>query len=348
MKNKKTQQMLENLGLSFMAIALAMVVAAVIMLIVGYNPLNAYAALLNGAFGSSSSFANTLSKSIPLLFTGLAFAFANKGGIFNIGGEGQLYAGAMASTIVALVMDGMPRYIVILTAVAAGILAGALVGGLIGAVKVKLQINEVIVAIMLNYIVLYFTSYLVTYPFKQEGAMTAQTVDIGSRYMFHKIIPRTQLTTTLILGIVIALLIYLFFAKTRFGYNIRAVGENRFAAQASGVPMVATAILTMAISGALSGLAGVTEVFGKTGRFIDGFSPGFGFTGIAVAVLANNHPVGVILSALLFGILEAGSMKMSYTAGISASMVNVIQGLVILFVATPNIIRYMKKRKGGR
>lgn len=344
----KQKTVLQNLLLSLGAILLSLLIAAVIMLLVGYNPAEAYAALLAGAFGSSNAIANTLSKTIPLLFVGLAVAFANQGGIFNIGAEGQLYAGAMAGTVVALAMNGMPRYVVLLAAFAAAILAGGCVGGVIGAVKMKLQVNEVVVAIMLNYIMQYFTSYIVTYPLKQEGSMTAQTVEIGERYMLRKLLPRTQLTTALLLGLLMAALMVVFFKKTRLGYNIRAVGENPFAAQAAGVPMMTTAVFTMAVSGALAGLAGATEVFGKMGRFIDGFSPGFGFTGIAVAVLANNHPAGVILSALLFGILEAGSMKMSYAAGISTSMVNVIQGLVILFVATPNIIRIVKRKKGEK
>lgn len=338
---------LKNLVLSFAAILMSLLIAAVIMLLSGYHPLEAYLALLNGAFGSKTSIANTLSKSIPLLFTGLSFAFASKGGIFNIGGEGQLYAGAMASTVTALMLQGLPAFIVLPAAVIAGFLAGALAGGMIGAVKAKLQMNEVIFAIMLNYILQYFTSFLVNYPLKEEGSMTAQTISIGEQYMFTRLIPRTQLTTALLLGIILAVIMLWFFKKTRLGFHIRAVGENKFAAQAAGIPMTVTAVLTMCISGGLAGLAGVTEVFGKTGRFIDGFSPGFGFTGIAVAVLAGNNPVAILLSALLFGILETGSMKMSYTAGISTSMVNVIQGLVILFVATPNIIRFMKIQKGA-
>lgn len=342
----KQKTVLHNLLLSLGAILCSLLIAAGVMLLVGYDPLEAYSALIEGAFGSKNAFANALSKSIPLLFTGLAVAFANKGGIFNIGGEGQLYAGAMASTVTALMMQGAPRFLVIFCSFCAGMLAGACVGAIIGAAKIKLQVNEVVVAIMLNYIIQYFTSYIVTYPLKQEGAMTAQTVDIGANYMLTKLIPKTQLTTALLVAVAAAILLFFFFKKTRAGYHIRAVGENKSAAQAAGIPMMTTAILTMGISGALAGLAGTTEVFGKMGRFIDGFSPGFGFTGIAVAVLANNHPMGILLSALLFGILEAGSMKMSYSAGISTSMVNVIQGLVILFVATPNIIRLIKRKKG--
>lgn len=329
------------------AILLSLVAAAVVMLIAGYQPLAAYQALIIGAFGSSASIANTLSKSIPLLFTGLSFAFAAKGGMFNIGGEGQLYAGAMAATLIAIMLDGMSRYLVIPLAFIAGCAAGGTVGALVGVAKSKWKVNEVIFAIMLNYILQYLTSYLVSFPFKEAGSMTAQTVRINENYMLMKLIPRTQLTTALLLGIAAALFMVWFFKRTRAGYNIRAVGENSHAARAFGVPMTFFAIMTMFASGGLAGLAGVTEVFGKNGRFIDGFSPGFGFTGIAVAVLANKNPVTILLTSFLFGALDSGAMKMSYTAGISASMANVIQGLVILFVATPEIVRMLSRERRG-
>lgn len=342
----KWKPMLTNLLLSVVAILLSLVVASVIMLAVGYNPLEAYAALYDGAFGSVNSLANTMSKSIPIMFTGLAFALANKGGLFNIGGEGQLYVGALASTATALALGSAPRFVVIPAAVLAGMLAGGLLGAFVGAVKAKLQINEVIVAIMVNYVATLFASYCVNGPMKAQDSMTAQSELLPETALFNKLIPKTQLTTALWLALIVAVALYFFFKKTRAGFNIRIVGENRFAAQAAGVNMTMVTILTMGASGAIAALAGVTEVFGKNGRFIDGFSPGFGFTGIAVAVLGNNNPFGIIMTALLFGALDAGSLKMSYVAGISANMVMVIQGLVILFVATPNIVRFMVRRGG--
>lgn len=338
--------LMRELIISFAAILLSLLAASVIMLAVGYNPLSAFSALYNGSFGSVNSIANTLSKAVPLLFTGLAFAFAYKSGLFNIGGEGQLYMGALASTAIALSMGSAPRYLVLIAAIAAAMVAGGLVGAFTGFVKAKLQINEVIVAIMLNYVATLFASYCLNGPLKAEG-MTPQTELLSEHVLFSKLVPRTQLTSALYLALVAAVIIYFFFRKTRAGYNIRAVGENRFAAQASGVQMTLTAVMAMAVSGGIAGLAGMTEVFGKYGRMIDGFSPGFGFTGIAVAMLAGNNPFGIILTAILFGALDAGSMKMSYVAGISTNMVMVIQGLVILFVATPNIVRALAGRKGA-
>lgn len=338
-KQLELKHLIRSVLTSGAAIVLSLLIAAVIMVLGGYDPLEAYAALFEGSFGSFNAIANTLSKTIPLLFAGLSFAFAIKGGLFNIGGEGQLYMGAFLSAITAIVMEGMPRYLVIPAAILAGMAGGAAVGGLIGILKAKLHINEVIAAIMMNYIALYLTSYFVNNVWMEEGSMTAQTVAISGTYMFGKLIPKTQLTTALLLGIAAAVLIHYFFKKTRLGYHIRAVGENGLAARAAGISMAGLTIAVLAASGAVAGLAGVTEVLGKSGRFIDNFSPGYGFTGIAVAVLGNNNPCSIILSALLFGILEAGAMKMSYSAGISSNMVKVIQGLVILFVATPGIIK---------
>ena len=333
---------------SFAAVVLSLLLATVVMLIAGYDPLRAFGAMLNGAFGSANAIANTLSKSIPLMFTGFAVAVANKGGIFNIGGEGQLYLAALASAVTALWLNGLPRIVVLAAAILAGMVAGGAVGALIGVIKAKMRINEVIVAIMINYIVSLFTSYMVNGPLKAENSMTAQSEAISNNYLFATIIPRSQLTTALYLGLAFAVLIFFLFRSTRVGFNIRAVGENPNAAASSGINIAATTIGVMAFSGMLAGLAGVTEVLGKYGRFIDGFSPGFGFTGIAVAVLGSNNPFGILLTSLLFGALEAGSMKMSYVANVSTNMVMVIQGLVILFVATPEIVSQLTRHKGGR
>jgi general nucleoside transport system permease protein len=345
---KRLPPLAARLLYSAAAVILSLVVAAFVMLIAGYEPIKAFGAMFNGAFGSANAVANTLSKSIPLIFTGFAFAVASKGGVFNIGGEGQLYIGALASTVTALAMNGLPRIIVLPAAILAGMLAGGALGGVIGFIKAKIHINEVIVAIMINYIISLFTSYIINGPMKAANSMTAQSEAIANVYLFAKIVPKSQLTTALFLGIGFAVLIYFIFRSTRVGFNIRAVGENPKAALSSGINVSAITIGVMVFSGMLAGLAGVTEVLGKYGRFIDGFSPGFGFTGIAVAVLGANNPFGILLTSVLFGALEAGSMKMSYVANVSTNMVMVIQGLVILFVATPEIVKWLFARRGGK
>nr|WP_325258859.1 ABC transporter permease [uncultured Oscillibacter sp.] len=329
------------------ATGLALVVSALIMLAVGYNPLAAYRSLWDGAFGSLNSIANTLSKSVPLMFTGLAVGFALKGGLFNIGAEGQLYVGALFGTCTALFLPGLPRIIMLPLIILTAFIGGMLWGSLVGVIKAKMNINEVIVAILSNYIATYLTSYIVSGPLMDEG-MIAQTPMLPKAALLSKLIPKTQLTTALLLAILLAVAIYFFYKKTRLGYNIRVVGGNPSGAEASGVNMVGTTVLTMAISGGIAGLAGITEVIGKYGRFIDGFSPSYGFTGIAVAVLGNNNPFAILLTALLFGALDAGAMKMNRVAGISSTMVMVIQGLVILFVATPGLVQWLTNLGKGR
>lgn len=335
---------LQDLFFSVIAIILSLLITAIIMLFSGYDPMEAAGAMLAGAFGSRNAVATTLGKAVPLMFVGLACAYSNKGGLFNIGCEGQLYIGGFAATVTALQMRGMPGTIVLPASFAVGMLAGGIAGGLNGFLKAKLNLNEVLVAIMLNYILRFFVSYCVHGPMQDPASSVAQTVAVGDDYMLRKLIPKSQLTTALFLAVILAVLFYVFFRKTRAGFHIRAVGENSGAAQASGIGMTWTVIMTMAVSGALASLTGITEVFGKTGKFVDGFSPGYGFTGIAVAVLGRNHPAGVLLSALLFGIMESGAMKMSYVAGVSTSMIKVMQGLVILFVATPELVSFGKGR----
>lgn len=330
--------------LSVVAMIFSFLVAAVFILLVGESPIKAYTALFQGAFGSVSAIANTLCKSIPLMFTGLGVAFAMKAGLLNVGAEGQLYIGAFTSVWVALSFPQLPGFILLPVVILIGCLGGMVWGGVVGFLKAKRGVNEVIVTIMMNYIAILLTSYLVNGPFKAKG-MVPQTDTVPAGAVLPKLIPRTQLTVAIIIAVIVVFLVYLFLNKTSIGYEIRAVGENSTAAEAGGINITKNIILTMAISGGIASLAGITEVLGKYGRFIDNFSPSYGFTGIAIAVLGRGNPVGTILTAILFGAMDAGSMRMNRVAGISGSMVNVIQGLVILFIATPQIFRLILSRK---
>lgn len=330
--------------LPVLAMIFSFLVAAVFILFMGESPIEAYEALFQGAFGSVSAIANTLSKSVPLMFTGLGIAFAMKAGLLNVGAEGQLYIGAFTSVVVALTFPTLPGYVLLPIVIIMGCIGGMIWGGVVGFLKAKRGVNEVIVTIMMNYIAIFFTSYLVNGPFKAQG-MVPQTDIVPAGAMLTNLIPRTQLTVAIIIALVVIFLVYIFLNKTTFGYEIRAVGENSTAAEAGGINITKNIILTMAISGGIAALAGITEVLGKYGRFIDGFSPAYGFTGIAIAVLGKGHPIGTILTALLFGAMDAGSMRMNRVAGISSSMINVIQGLVILFIATPQIFRLIFSRR---
>lgn len=337
--NKKTAE----IGKSLAAIGVALLIGAVCILIAGESPIKAYGSLLQGALGTPQSIANTISKSIPLAFTGLAVALGSRCGMLNIGAEGQLHVGAMAAVITALAWPGLPAPVLVTVSVLAGILAGMLAGSIPGIFKAKFHTSEVIVAIMLNYICSLFTSWLVNGPFKTAGS-TAQTELIPESIWFGRLVPRTQLTYALFLLLVIAALVYVFLWKTSVGYQLRAVGANPSAAKTAGIRVNMFLIMSMTLSGGIAALAGVTEVFGKYHRFIEGFSPSFGFTGIAVAILGRNHPAGVLLTALLFGIMDMGALRMSRETMVSTNMVMVIQSLVILLVAAPELIQWSRKR----
>lgn len=338
---------MSELGKSLAAIGIALLLGAVFILLSGESPIYAYGALLKGALGSPRSIANTISKSIPLAFTGLAVALGSRCGMLNIGAEGQLHAGAMASVLTALALSSaLPAPLLLIVSIVVGILAGMLVGSIPGFFKAKLNTSEVIVAIMLNYICTLFTSYLVNGPVKAQGS-TAQTQVLPEGVWFPRLIQKTQLTGALFLLIVVAIAMYIFLWKTSVGYQLRAVGANPSAAGTAGIRVNAYLILSMVLSGGLAALAGITEVFGKYHRYIEGFSPSFGFTGIAVAILGRNHPAGVLLTALLFGIMDMGSLRMSRVTDVSTNMVTVIQSLVILLVAAPELIKWNRKRKRG-
>lgn len=325
-----------NALLSVISIISSFIVAGILIILVGKSPFTAYGALIQGAFGSVNAIANTLSQSVPLIFTGLAVSFAMKGGLLNVGAEGQLYIGAFISAIVALCFPDLPGALLLPMAMAGGFLGGMFWGGIVGFLKVKRGVNEVIVTIMMNYIAQLLTSYMVNGPFKAKG-MVPQTDTIPAAALLPNLIPRTQLTVALPISILVVFIVHLFLKKTSWGYEILAVGENPSASEAGGINITKNAILTMSISGGIAALAGISEVLGRYGRFIDGFSPSFGFTGIAIAVLGKGNPVGIIITSLLFGVMNAGAMRMNRVAGISSNMVNVIQGLVILFVAAPQI-----------
>jgi len=337
---------LKDVWSSILSIILALIAGGLIVLLIGESPLTAYKSLFLGAFGSVKGIANTLTKSIPLLFTGLSVGLAFRCGLMNIGGEGQLFIGAFTSVIAAIYLP-LPRIILLPLVILLGMLAGALWGGFAGLLKAKYGLHEVIVTVMTNYIAIQLTSYFVNYPFKAEGWI-AQTEAVPAAAALNRLIPKTQLTSALYIAFAAVIIVYLLLWKTSIGYEIRSVGENPSAAESGGISTARNTILAMAISGGIAALAGITQTLGLYGRFIDKFSPGFGFTGIAVAVLGRNHPFGIVLTALLFGALDAGALQMNRETSISSNLVVIIQGLVILFVAAPEIVKALRLRRGAK
>ena len=339
------RQSLQRILPQIIAILLAFLVGAAVLQLTGHSPLEAYRAMLMGAFGDMFGLGQTFTQATPIIFTALAFLFAFKCGLFNIGAEGQLLVGGFAAALVGISFHGLPAFIHIPMALLAGALAGGLWGFIPAILKAKLGAHEVITTMMLSYVAFYVTGYMVNYPYKAPG-WVAQTVSISPSAELPRILQPTQLSASIFLAVVLAGLTHYALQKTAFGYEVRATGLNPTAAENGGINIRRDMILAMVISGAMAGLGGSGEGMGVHRRFIEGFSPGYGWDGLAVALVGGLHPVGVLLAAVLFGALRSGGMVMTRVTGVPLDIVFILQALVILFVAAPMLIRNLLKRGG--
>lgn len=336
--------------LPVIAMILALAASALIMLIAGYNPIDAFRAIIVGAFGSLFGVTNTLAQATPIMLTGLAYALARKANIINLGIEGQLYMGALAAVLVGRADLHLPAVLHVSLAVLAGILAGGMTGAFAGFLKVSFGANEVISTIMLNTIIVLFIGYLVSGPIMEAAGVVSQTDKILETAALPRIYPKYQLNIGLIFAIVACIFVAIFLSKSVLGYEINCVGKNRLASETAGIPVGWILILTMFLSGAIGGLAGSVQVLGVSKRLISGLSPGYGFTGIAVAALAAGNPIGVIISGIIFGALTSGTAALNLKTAIPTDFVDVIQAMVVIFVAAPILVRSILQidRKGGK
>jgi general nucleoside transport system permease protein len=310
---------------------LALAIGAGVIALAKGDPLAAYGALLSGALGNVQGLAETLAQTTIFLFAGLGVAIAFRAGLFNIGAEGQLVVGALCTALTGAALH-LPAAIEIPLCLTAGALGGACFGGIAGWLKARYGASEVITTIMLNYIAYFGVNYLVAGPLR--GSLIApETAPIASTAMLAPIIPLTRLTAALPIAIVAAVVTWWWLQRTVGGYELRALGCSERAARYAGINVSKVIIRTMALSGALAGLGGATEVLALFHRFNAQLWPGYGFTSIAVALLAQSNPLGVVASAIFFGVLQNGALSMQALAGVPRDLVSVIQGLIILFVA---------------
>ncbi len=326
-----------DLAYSLGAVFFALLLGGVLIHLSGYDVREAYLSFFDGAFGNVYNLASTLMMTIPLIFTGLAVAVGFQAGLFNVGGEGQLYLGALASALAALFVRGLPPALHVALALAAGALAGGLWALVPGYLKARTGAHEVITTIMFNYVGILLAAFLVKEYFKEPGRAD-QTPMIPASARIPELIPDSRLTWALFLGILAILAVDYLLKNTSLGYEIQAVGQNLPAAEYAGIDARARMTVSMLLSGMIAGLAGSTMVLGVLHRFINNFSPGYGYTGIAVAVLARNKPWGILPAALLFGALQSGGMSMQLFARIPMDLMTLVQGLVILLVAAPALM----------
>jgi simple sugar transport system permease protein len=337
-KNSWLARGLREAIIPVVAVLLAMLIGAVILLISGANPVEAYIALFQGAFGSLPALGRTLEKATPLVFSGLAVAFAFKAGLFNIGAQGQLLFGAITAAAIGFGIDGLPAIIHAPLALLGGALAGALYGAIPGALKVFTGAHEVITTIMLNYVAINITDYLADGPWKDTtpGNVVARTPAIQDAARIPSI---GAIPIGFALAVLAAVVVWWILSRTTLGFDIRTVGLNPSAARYAGIKVAFTIILTMMISGALAGMGGAVETQGIVGRYQPGFNAGLGFDGITVALLGKTSPFGVIPAAILVGAMKAGAANMQFTAHVPKEITDVIQALMLFFVAADMIVR---------
>jgi general nucleoside transport system permease protein len=343
---------LRTAGVPLLSVVLSMVIGSIIILATGKDPLLAYAALLQGAFGSPLQIGETIMRATPLIFTGLAVAFAFRANLFNIGANGQLVMGSLAGAWLGLALAGLPTVISVPLILIGAALFGAAWAFIPAVLKARVGAHEVITTMMFSWIGLYLTSWIVSGPLSDKSGIPQTPQLPASSWLpsFDKIIPGlvpVRAHVGFLVAVGLAVLVWWVLKRTTLGYEVRAVGFNPSAAQNGGISIGLTTVWALCISGALAGLAGASEVLGVQHRMFDEVSAGsgFGFTGIAVALLAKNHPIAVIFAAILFGALSAGAGTMQLEADVPQKIITIVQALVIFFVGAETIITWFIKRR---
>ena len=319
-----------------LSLGLSLLVGAIIFAACGYSPFSVYSAIFNGGIGSFSAIVSSLSQTMIIAFMGLAYIIAIRAGICNIGLEGQMYAGAITAAVVGVSFSGLTKAIHLPVVILLSVLTAGLYGVVIALLKIRFGANEIITAIMLNFCMENFTSYLVSGPLKMEGTV-AQTEKIQESAQLANLVETPQLSSGILIFVVLTGVFFIIMKYTKWGYEVRVTGENIYAAETGGIKSAKIMMLSMFISGAIAGLAGAVIVTGVNGRFVEGFSSGYGWDGIAVASLAGLSILGNMFSALLFGILKAGAMVVNRTASIPYDFIVVIQACIVLMLGCPKL-----------
>ena len=343
MENKITKKksfLNDTFLFSILSVALGLLVGAIALILSGHNPITVYAALIDGIIGKPKYMAWTIIRATPLILTGLSIAFAFKTGLFNIGAEGQFIVGSLVAVLVGAGLD---------------LIAGALWGGIAGWLKSKFGINEVIANIMLNWIAFYLSNFVLMtswlkVPNSETSVPIKDSAKISIDWLKGLVGPATSVNWGIVISIIIVIIIAFILAKTTLGFELRAVGFNKFGAEYAGINVNSSILKSMAIAGMIAAIAGAIQVMGVTNVItVLPAQEGYGFDGIAVALIANNNPIGVIFSGLLFGAFKYGGTKMQ-SVGAPSEVISIIIGSIVYFIALVHVIKIAvqkmsKKRK---
>ena len=343
------RRLLESVLIGVGAVVLTAGVGAVLLLLGGYDPAAAASAMVRGAFGSWNTFVSiTLVRSVPLILTGLAVALAFRAGVWNIGAEGQLYAGAIAAVSVGLAGGGLPAFVLLPSVLLAAGVAGAAWAVVPTFMRLRLGVGEVITTILMNFVGIYLAAYMVHGPLQEARGVFPQTDPVVEAARLPMLLPGTRLHWGFGLAVLLVAALAVILRYTRFGFQLRAVGASPEAAAVAGrIDTKRILLVSFLGSGAVAGLAGGVEISGLTHALYEDLSPGWGYTAIAVALLAGLNPAGVVVTGILFGALQAGAGAMQRDAGIPAAWVGVVEALVILAVLAIDRVRRKLGGLGG-
>lgn len=342
-------------GVPLISLLLAVGIGSVIIAASGYDPAAAFAALFRGAFGNPRQFGETLLRATPLVFTGLAVGFGFRANLFNIGAEGQYVLGSLGAAWLGVALADLPSAVSIPLVVVGAALFGAAWAFIPALLKARVGAHEVITTMMFSWIAVYFTSWIIAAFLKAPGQIPQTPMLDKSVWLptFNELIPGLvpmRAHFGFVIGVIAALVVGWILKRTVLGYEVRAVGFNPAAAETGGISVAKTTVWALCISGALAGMAGASEVLGTNHRLFDQVSAGsgFGFTGIAVALLAKNDPIGVIFAAVLFGALSAGAGTMQLEADVPQKIITIVQALIIFFVGAETMVTWLIKRRQKR
>lgn len=328
------------------SVAFGLGLGLLVTTLAGESPIHVLTVMAKGAFGSRYDIGMSLFYATPLIFTGLAVSMAFHAGMFNIGAEGQLVFGAIAAAAVGIWLPGVPAPWGATLGILAAFAAGAFWGAIPGWLRARRGSHEVINTIMLNFVAAGIASWLTLYVLRNREEQNPESLPIGAGFTIPHLpfFPDTPVSYALVIALLAAFLVWIFLWKTVRGYEIRAVGENEAAARAVGIDAGRARILAMTLAGGLAGLVGVAEVLGNAHRFRLGFSPDYGFIGIAVALLGRNRPLGIVAAALLFGALHKGSLDLDLeTENVTRELSLVLQALIILSVSADGLWSWLKR-----
>lgn len=363
-KGVSSSSLLQEMLVPALAVLTGLLIGAIAIIASGENVFKAYGALFGGSFGSPQDiiagiqtyfatgnnkellrsiypFTESLVTATPYIFASLAVAVGFRCGLFNIGAEGQVLMGALSSAFIGYSITGLPAYIHLPLALLAGIVGGGIWGLIPGYLKARFGAHEVVNTIMMNWIAFRLSDWLLNGPMKASGFRPV-TPNIADTAALPRFFPEPlRFNLGFVLALLAAWFVYWFLFKTTLGFEVRSVGANPDAAKYAGMSVTRNFVLVMAMSGALAGLAGSAQVLGVDHWVGQGFSAGYGFDSIALALLGKSHPFGVVLAALLFGFLRSGATRMQSLANIPIDIISIIQGLVVIFIAAPAIIRWL-------